>query len=934
MPNLFERRDPWGNSPALWIVALMVFLVPFGWWSLKQIRLENDVEHWLPTDDPQLVVLEESRKLFPSDEWIFVSWDGSSLGDPRVAQLVRSFEGVTDIYGVKREGLKEIAGVIQPADVLMMMQRGDVEPQEAARRLQGVLLGAGPLKVRLTDAGRQRFRKTKTDLSKAMRTTFGLKLDVLPPMADVAAHTAIPQPADEEEETAPPPADAAVLSPDGKLIRRDSLDHDLQLVWNGIAPGTAQTMEIVAFLRDFRLRDESRQMADVPIIDDCFFVLGSPVALAVSLSDAGHADKGQALRSIRAAAAKVGIPPETLHLGGSAVAGNLLNQKVAEAAWNPEAPWTQFHRRSVLLLSAAIGAAISFVMVRSVRLSLLILAVSLYATYISLALVPATGGSMNMVLAVLPTLLLVITLSGAIHVTNYWKSVAAARPESAIAETCRTASLPCAMASITTAIGLASLCTSSLSPVRDFGLYGAIGTLISLFVILYGLPALLELWPARPVIRTELDHRGWRELSRWLTVRPTAQAALVLAVCAACSAGLKNFQTETKVIRYFPNSSGIVHDYWFLENQVAGIVPVQVLVRFDETAQDQTTFLDRMELVRNVEEKLRAHPEISGCLSLADFQPVAEKPASDAGVLTVSRYHKRANLMQQRIRDGEIDGAKTFYTHVPSDAPKAERLGMPGEEIWRIAAQVFVMSDAEYSAILADVDRLTRDVLRYQPGSQHVITGAVPLFLQTQQEVLDSLIRSFGLAFALVLGIFVVFLRNLWAGLVAMIPNIIPITVVFGLLGWFGQRVDIGVMITASIALGIAVDGTLHFLTWFRQGMASGMNRNAAIAQTLAHCGPAMWQTSMVVAAGLLMLVPAELLLISRFGWLMAAMVAVALLGDVVLLPQLLAGPCGNLFVPPPGVRRATESEPAAHSPPAPHLRPAELSPSVRMQPR
>jgi predicted RND superfamily exporter protein len=937
MPNLFERRDPWGNSPAMWIVAFMVFLLPFGWWSLKQIRLENDVEHWLPADHPQLKVLEEARQLVPTEERIFVSWDGSALGDPRVDELMRRFEGVTDIYGIKRDGLREIAGVISPKDVLLAMQRGNVEPQEAARRLHGVILGSGPLRVRLTEAGRQRFRKTRSDLGKAVRKKFHLRLDVLGPTDDLETLTAIPQPQEDGEE-GKAPAPAAVLTPEGQLTTRDSLEHDLQLVWNGMRPGTELTQQMVAFLRDFRWREDQIKNEDIPLIEDCFFVLGSPVALAVALSDVGLADKAKAIEAIREAAEQAGIPPETLRLGGSAVAGNLLNQKVAQAAWNPEAPLMQLHRRSVILLSAVVGAVLAFLMVRSLRLAILILTVSVYAAYLAMALVPVTGGALNMVLAVMPTLLLVITLSGAIHVANYWKHAAATQPEKAIAATSRMAAAPCALASITTSIGLLSLCTSSLTPVREFGMYAAAGTLISLLVVLYGLPSLLQLWPGSSPRQEELDHRGWREAGRLLARRPTLQAAAFLAVCAVCSIGLVNFRTETKVIRYFPASSRIVSDYRFLENQLAGIVPVEVLVRFDESAQGQANFLQRMELVRRVGEQLRSHPEITGCLSLADFQPPVEMPGEDAGVLALSRFNKRANMMQQRIRDGEIGGAATFYRQIPEGRPSSDgpsRIAAPGEELWRITAQAFVMSDAEYGAILSDIDRLSREVLRYQPGSHHVVTGAVPLFLQTQQAVLNSLIQSFALAFALVLGIFVIHLRNLWAGLVAMIPNVVPITVVFGILSWCGQRVDIGVMITASIALGIAVDGTLHFLTWFRQGIAEGLTRNAAMIRALEHCGPAMWQTSAAVGIGLLMLMPAELLLISRFGRLMAAMVGVALLADVILLPQLLASPLGEVFLQPPTESRTARGtrNRATESPPPPHVHPVELATNIRVQP-
>lgn len=938
--NLFERRDLWGNSPAIWIVALMVFLIPFGWRSLIQLRLENDVERWLPADDPQLRVLEEARKLFPTEDWIFVSWEGSSLGDPRVAELVRRFEGVTDDLGIKREGLKEVSSVIEPRDLLDMIQRNHVEPQEAARRLHGVLVGSGPLKVRLTDAGRQRFRKTKTELSQAMQAAFGMQLELLEPMADVAAYTAIPVPTEEGEDAALP-APAAVLTPDGTMTTRESLDHDLQIVWNGMSPGSPQTTEIVAYLKDFRWRQDPNQPADVPVVEDCFFVLGSPVTLIVGLSEAGLADKSHTLETFRATAESSGIPREKLRLGGPAVAGNALNQKVQEAAWNTAVPLTDLPHRSVILLSAIVGAALSFLMVRSLRLSVLILAVSIYATYLSLAIVPATGGSLNMVLAVMPTLLLVITLSGAIHVANYWKHSAAENAATAIATTCRTAIYPCAMASLTTSIGLISLCTSSLSPVRDFGLYAALGTMISLLVVVFGLPALLELWPGRAPQKEDLNHVGWRTFAGWITRRPTLQATAFLLACLACSAGLKFFRTETKVIRYFADSSSIVQDYWFLEDQVAGIVPIQMLIRFDATAQDQTNFLERMEVVREIEEQLRRYPDISGCLSLADFQPVTEKLPEDAGILTASRFHKRANVMQQKIRDGEVAGASNFYVNIPEDSATStsESLGLPGEEVWRVTSQVFVMpTNSEYGTIMADIDQIVRDILRYHPGTHHVVTGAVPLFLQTQQAVLNSLIESFGLAFVLVLGIFVVFMRNLWAGLVAMIPNIIPITVVFGLLGWCGQRVDIGVMITASIALGIAVDGTLHFLTWYRHATILGKSRQEAITLALVHCGPAMWQTSAAVAIGLLMLVPAELLLISRFGWLMAAMIGVALLADIMLLPQLLASPLGKLFDPPTRTNRRSEevedTVSVSASPPAPHVIPSERASQLRIQPR
>jgi predicted RND superfamily exporter protein len=487
-------------------------------------------------------------------------------------------------------------------------------------------------------------------------------------------------------------------------------------------------------------------------------------------------------------------------------------------------------------------------------------------------------------------------------VANYWKHAACKNGATAISETIRTCRTPCFLASLTTAIGLISLCTSSLTPVRDFGIYAAAGTIISLGVVLYCLPALLQIWPGKPPAEHELDHPGWRMLGRGLTTWPVLQSLVSIAVCAACSYGLMKFRTETKVIRYFPEKARIAQDYWFIETYLAGIMPVETIIRFDAQSQKDTNFVQRMEVVRQIQERLRANSEITGSLSLADFLPVSEPLAEDAGILTRTRYYKRANLIQQKIRDGEIRAARTFYNmagtaHDLNDKGD-HRLNEAGDELWRITSQVAIMTDNDFAEVLADVNNISQDVLKLHPGSVHTITGTVPLFLRTQRAVLHSLISSFGLAFVLILIVFVVMLKNFWAGLVAMIPNIMPITVVFGCISWGGLKVDVGTMITASIALGIAVDGTLHYLTWVQLGMRLGQTRRQSIINALVHCGPAMWQTSLAVALGLLVLVPAELLLISRFGWLMASMIGVALLGDLVLMPQILAGPLGSLFEP------------------------------------
>ncbi len=910
MAHFFERRDRWGNSLGLYVLLLVLFSIPPSVWALGKLSLKNDVEGWLPQNDPELLVLHWTKDRFPMGERVFVSWDSSSLGDPRVPALAEKINGLTDDQGIKRLGLKQIEKVTGPAEALQTMLANGVEYPEAIRRLEGTILGAGALKVRLTPTARPRSARVSAEIAKQALAKFGLAIDVLPAIENgsrillpVASSSMTPGLEGEGQREVEIPETPAVLSADGKLLPEAKPDHDFQLSWRGMRMGTVGTVEFANWL--LTLQDGSKgedRGAKFNLIESSFFVPGAPVALALTLSDTGLADKKHTLERLQVVAAEVGIPAAELRMGGSAVAGSELNQQVKRSLWNKDVPLTWLHKKSVLLSSLIVGSVLTYLLVRSFRLTAIVMFAAIYTILAMVALVPITGGSMNMVLVVMPTLLLVLTLSGAIHLVNYWKHASVRNPATAIAESVASATTPCILASVTTAIGLASLCTSSLEPVFDFGVYGAIGTLFSLVAVLLIVPALLQLWPGEPPKPQELEHRGWRTLGTWLIRRPILGASMTLAVSAAATLGLLEFKTETKVVRYFPESSRVIQDYWFLENHLTGVAGIEVVVRFDQATQDRTNLLDRAAIVRQLEEKIRLHEEITGAISLADFIPEVERPATGSSTLANIRYNKRANLMQDRIRNGEVAAAKAFYCAVAEahdlTTPGDAGLNKAGDEIWRITAQVGVMPENSFAQIFDDLDLLARDVLRQDPGANHVITGTVPLFLRTQQAVLDSLIQSSGLAFVLILGVMVWLMRSFWAGLVSMIPNVLPITVVFGAISWAGQKIDIGSMITSSIALGIAVDGTLHFLAKFRLLTMGGMKRQDAIVESLVHCGPAIWHTSLAVSLGLLMLMPADLLLISRFGWLMAALVGVALLGDVILLPQLLATPFGRLFLP------------------------------------
>ncbi|MDG2220021.1 MAG: MMPL family transporter [Rubripirellula sp.] len=210
---------------------------------------------------------------------------------------------------------------------------------------------------------------------------------------------------------------------------------------------------------------------------------------------------------------------------------------------------------------------------------------------------------------------------------------------------------------------------------------------------------------------------------------------------------------------------------------------------------------------------------------------------------------------------------------------------------------------------------------------QVVYTGVVPVVYKAQRTLLQSLANSIGLAFVLIAAVMIWLLNpgrmpidwlrprqlgyGIAAGMVAMIPNVFPVLLVFGVMCHQGIDIDIGTMMTASVAMGVAVDDTIHFLAWFRENLDKGMHRVEAVIETYRRVGPAMTQTTVVGGLGLFVFSLSTFTPTQRFGTLMLVMLAAALVGDLILLPALLAGPAGKLFKPRARASQSDKSESA-----------------------
>ena len=215
--------------------------------------------------------------------------------------------------------------------------------------------------------------------------------------------------------------------------------------------------------------------------------------------------------------------------------------------------------------------------------------------------------------------------------------------------------------------------------------------------------------------------------------------------------------------------------------------------------------------------------------------------------------------------------------------------------LWRITVRANAIGELDY-AVFSETLQKAIDPLLKENGARGTYTGVIPLIYKAQRQLLQDLFRSFLSAFA-VIGVVLVFvLRSVSAALLAMLPNLFPAVVVFGGLEWVNIPIQIGSVMTASAALGIAVDDTVHFLTWFRRGLEEGLNRTNALYDAFRRCAGAMIHTTLICACGLLVFAASSFVPILHFAWLMVFLLLAALIGDLVLLPSILAGPMGRVF--------------------------------------
>ncbi|MCA9192508.1 MAG: MMPL family transporter [Planctomycetales bacterium] len=605
--------------------------------------------------------------------------------------------------------------------------------------------------------------------------------------------------------------------------------------------------------------------------------------LIIALTQAGIEAAGQTIDLVvDQAAAITGYSPRDIH-----VVGTLFEEVTVDRAADRAL-------RRLVPPSTLAAITVAIIALGRVRESILVFILAGLGQLMSVALIYATGGEFSAVLIVLPTLVFMLSLSTAVHLVNYFHDVAEHHLEHIEARTLLVGLRPCLMASITTIIGMSSLAVSELTPVRQFGCYAAIALGISTLTVLSLFPYLARLLlRVRPNLHDQRSlriaklrnawHFRFARLANFVLSRAWAISLVGCLILLLATLGLSRLQASTKFDRMFSRHSPTIVGMQWVEEHIGPIISIEVLLDFVR----DDDYVQRIQWIRTLQQNLQSLPEVGGALSAASFFP---DPPTSRGIRGSAARSAFNTQVREHLSEIAEQGwlADSAYINDGSKAPNQS-----GER-WRITCKVSSLQDEDYGHFVALVKSTTEETIaRFsdQPGAptRFEITGLSPVVHEAQLMLLSDLGFSFCMAFVLITPMMMLLTRNVALGLVVMIPNVLPVAIVFGCMGWLGFQLDIASILTASIALGIAVDDTLHFVAWYTKAKRHGTGTREAIRESYTKCGLAMLETTLISCSAMLPFVWSEFLPTGNFALLMTLMLSGAVVGDLVLLPALLA---------------------------------------------
>ncbi len=531
----------------------------------------------------------------------------------------------------------------------------------------------------------------------------------------------------------------------------------------------------------------------------------------------------------------------------------------------------------VALLVLALVLWVSFGTRRSVLLPLGVVAIAILWTYGAIAFL---GRPLSILTTMLGPMLISVGSVYGVHVVGRYEEEAAtaATPFAAALATLEHVRLPALVSGATTLIGFGANLISDVPAVYELGAFSLLGVAAMTLLTVMGIPPLLALLPLRDAsTRTRLAAHIGDVLDRrliTLSAFVAGHAGRLVAIFALLTLGsavlIPRIVIDTDYLSFFDPDKPVRRDFDAVNSLLSGAIPL--FVSLDGGAPGAFREPEALRALERLQHAADGAPHVSRTLSLVDT------------VRVMNRALEQDDPAEARIPDTRAAVAELIFL-----APKGHLQSFTNVDHSR--SNLWVRTGAVGSEAIREVERaLDAGIAKagLPAGVRSAVTGNALLLARSADGIAESQPQTVGLAALVIFGLVWASLRSLKLGVVAMIPNLVPVVVYFGMLGAGVAPLSLPTSLIGSVALGITIDDTVHTLARYRDERRLGLSPEAAVQQTARHVGRAVLITAAMLALGFAVMGLSDFAKVQEFGWLSAATLSVCLLTDLLLLGALL----------------------------------------------
>jgi len=497
-----------------------------------------------------------------------------------------------------------------------------------------------------------------------------------------------------------------------------------------------------------------------------------------------------------------------------------------------------------------------------------------------LGLMSLLGQELNVISNVIPSLLLVYGIADSIHLINrYYEELdKGLLKKEALIVTVRRMGIACFMTSFTTTIGFLSLYTASIRIIETFGLFSGIGILIAYVVTILLIPILLSLRPAPK--RKWKEHKGDDAIEKVMVYvgrlnerHPKILITLGIVLFSISAILCARVNIESYILQELSEESPVVRANHIMENEMMGILPYQIQISAGaEGLAFEPHFLARAD---QLESFVASQPWIRKTYSVTDILKEMHQ-SMNGGDPAFYRIPETRELVAQYLLLYGMSG----------NQEDLDLLVTPDGSYLRLACQGVDMGTHNYFELKRRTEEKAASL--FEPPEDCHVTGSSLLATRALNNIIRDMLVSFFSAFGIILLTVSLLYRSIRAGLITVIPNVIPLVFTMGFMGFFGITLRLSTVVIFSVCLGMAVDDTIHYLTRFREELARTGDYVLSMYTTLRTAGRAIVLTTLIMVAGFLVFLSSGFKATQDFGLLSSVALTSSLLGSLIFLPAAL----------------------------------------------